>query len=81
MNAVARKLLADALELSDAERAELAAGLIESLDDEADSEVTAAWDSEIQRRVQELDSGQVAAIPWAQARRLIMGQNDDGAAD
>lgn len=76
MNAIARKLLAEAMDLPDAERAELAAGLIESLDHELDSEVATAWGTEVQRRVAELDAGLVAPIPWPEARKLIMGQAD-----
>lgn len=77
MNAVAKRLLADAMTLSDADRAELAAQLIESLDPKADEDAPAAWSREIARRVAELDNGSVSAIPWPEARRIIMGQEDD----
>ncbi|MCP4379043.1 MAG: addiction module protein, partial [bacterium] len=47
--------------LSDSDRAELAAWLIESLDAEVDHDVDATWDAEIKRRIDELDSGTVTA--------------------
>ena len=76
MNAIAKRLLADALALSDADRAELAAELIESLDREVDEDAPAAWSREIARRVAELDDGSVPTIPWPEARRMILGQSD-----
>jgi len=76
MNAVTKKLLSDALALSDADRAELAAELIESLDRQVDEDTAAAWQQEIEHRVAELDDGSVQAIPWTEARRMIMEQAD-----
>jgi putative addiction module component (TIGR02574 family) len=81
MNASAKKVLADALVLPDSDRAELAAELIESLDREFEPGIVTNWDSEIQRRLGELDSGAVASIPWSEARKLIMGQSDGAAVD
>ena len=81
MNSSAKQLLDNALDLPDSERAELAARLIESLDPGADSDVDAAWDDEIRRRVQELDSSQVTAVPWPEARRIILGPADEPSAD
>ena len=77
MNALAKRLLADALALSDAERAELAAGLIESLDHDLEETASAAWGQEVERRVTELDEGSVSTIPWHEARRMIMGKADE----
>jgi putative addiction module component (TIGR02574 family) len=76
MNAIAKRLLSDALALSDADRAELAVELIGSLDRDVDEDTTAAWQQEIERRVAELDDRSVSAIPWTEARRMIMGQAD-----
>ena len=80
MTQAAEKLLHDAMALNDAERAELAAKLIETLDPDADTDYATAWEAEIERRLAELDSGTVRAIPWEQARRLIRGEeaNDAG---
>ena len=76
MNATARKLLNEAMNLPENERADIAAELIESLDPHVDSEIALEWDAEIQRRLLELDSGTVIAVPWSEARKLIMGQPD-----
>ena len=76
MNTTAQALYDNALSLPDSERAELAARLIESLDAEVDEDVNAAWDDEIKRRIQELDSGVVTTVPWPEARRIILGLSD-----
>ncbi|MBN7796329.1 addiction module protein [Parahaliea mediterranea] len=46
-----------ALELADAERAQLASDLVASLDGPADADAAAAWDTEICRRINEINSG------------------------
>ena len=81
MNTTARQIYDNALQLPDSERAELAAWLIESLDPEVDGDIDVAWDSEIQRRIQELDKGTVTAVPWPEARRMILGQSDGSSAN
>jgi putative addiction module component (TIGR02574 family) len=49
----------------------LAGSLLESLDDEpADEGVEAAWNEEIKRRIEEIDSGKVQMIPYEEVRRL-----------
>ena len=57
------------------DRARLAEELLESLEQDPDSEVEAAWDREIERRVAEVEAGTAKLIPaedvHAQARRLI----------
>ncbi|MGQ0570049.1 MAG: addiction module protein [Armatimonadota bacterium] len=67
------KLLGEALKLSPEERAALAVSLLESLEDVVDEDAEAAWAAEIAKRIQELDSGEVAPVPWAEARRRILG--------
>jgi len=64
-------LLKKALALPAEARAALASCLLESLDDTVDEAVEEEWNKEIARRIQELDSGKVKAIPWAEARRQI----------
>lgn len=58
-------LKANAAELTEAERAELALTLIESLDKPVEDlgEVKKAWAIEIQRRVAEIDVGVAELIP------------------
>jgi putative addiction module component (TIGR02574 family) len=75
MSTTAERLLGEALELSDRDRAELAAQLIDSLDAEVDAGAAEAWDEEIQRRIVELDSGAVTPIPWSEVRRAVLGMN------
>ena len=68
------KLLREALKLSPEERAALAAALLESLDEGVDEGAEAAWAAEIAKRLQELDAGRVQPVPWAEARRRILGR-------
>ncbi|MFZ2491885.1 MAG: addiction module protein [Thermoanaerobaculia bacterium] len=67
----AENLLGEALRLSDAERAELATRLIQSLDPERDSDVDAAWAAEIERRCAALDSGEAVTSDWTEVRERI----------
>ena len=75
MTTLVEELSARAKTLSAQDRARLAEELLASLDQEPDSEVDAAWDREIQRRVAEVESGTVALVSsedvHAEARRLI----------
>ena len=64
-------ILKKALALPPAARAALAGSLLESLDDTVDASVEEAWSQEIARRIEELDSGKVKPVPWAEARRQI----------
>jgi len=79
MTADALKILDDALRLTDEDRADLAARLLESLDGETDAGATSAWDAEIRRRLDDLDRGNVKPVPWAEARRTIVKESDDAA--
>lgn len=66
-----RQLLAEALRLSDEERAALAGELIQSLEHEVDAEAEAAWSAEIRARLDRADAGTATTVPWAEARRRI----------
>jgi putative addiction module component (TIGR02574 family) len=66
-----------ATELPENERAELAGLLIESLEERADENVEAAWADEVERRVREIDTGQVKTIPWEQVRAELFGRLHD----
>lgn len=81
MNESTQQLYDQALRLSGSERAELAALLIESLDPEVDSEVHAAWDAEIENRVDQLDNDTVTAVSWLEARRMILGISNAPSSD
>jgi putative addiction module component (TIGR02574 family) len=65
----ARELLKKALALPDKERADLAGSLIDSLDDTVDENAEAAWQEEIVRRFEEVQSGKVKTISWDDVRR------------
>ena len=66
------ELLRKALALPPEARAALAGSLLESLDDEpADEGVEAAWNEEISRRIEEIDSGKVQMIPYEEVRRRL----------
>jgi len=66
------KVIEGALRLPKSARAALAARLLESLDSEIDEDAEEAWDAEIGRRLDEIDSGRVKMVPWSEARRQIM---------
>jgi putative addiction module component (TIGR02574 family) len=68
------ELLEKALSLQPEERAALAGSLLESLDDHVDANAEEEWNLEIPRRIQELDSGKVKTIPWAEARRQVLSR-------
>ena len=66
-----RQLLAEALRLSDEERAALAGELIHSLETEVDADAEAVWSVEIRKRLDRVDAGAATIISWAEARRRI----------
>lgn len=70
------RLLEDALKLPATGRAALAARLIESLETEVDEDAEAGWGEEIARRIGELDTGKVHAVPWSETRRRILAAID-----
>ena len=72
MTSRAQELLREALTLPIAERADVAAELLASLDGaEADNpaEVEAAWAAEIERRARRVIAGESAGIPWEDVRQ------------
>jgi putative addiction module component (TIGR02574 family) len=66
-----RAVLADALRLDDDARAELAAELLASLDGPADPDAQEAWDVEIERRIAEIEAGNIQLVPWEEVKRRI----------
>ena len=71
MTQEADDLLKKALTLPPNERATLAGSLIDSLEEEDEGSVQDAWDDEIARRIEELDSGKAETISWDEVRRRI----------
>jgi putative addiction module component (TIGR02574 family) len=66
-----QRLRSEILALSEAERAELAHDLIQSLDAPRDNGVEDAWDREISRRLSEIDAGQAELVERAEFRKRI----------
>jgi putative addiction module component (TIGR02574 family) len=56
------KVRSEALNLSEPERAELAHSLVTSLDGASEPDAEKAWDAEILRRLDEIDSGTASLI-------------------
>ena len=72
----AAEVLKQALSLDEQDRAAVAGVLIESLEVSVDAaaDVESAWSRAIERRVAELESAAVAAVPWIEVReRLFRG--------
>jgi putative addiction module component (TIGR02574 family) len=76
MTQQASELLQKALSLSEEERAELAGSLIENAT--ADEAAEAAWNQEIARRIEDLDSGKAKTIPWEEVRSRISSKLTHG---
>ena len=74
MTSAARQLLQAALELPEQEREALAVALLESTGAEDPLEVEHAWRDEIKRRVEALEGGEVAPVPWSEARQRIFAR-------
>jgi putative addiction module component (TIGR02574 family) len=72
MTSRAQELLREALTLPIAERADVAAELLASLDEaeaENPAEVEAAWAAEIERRARRVMAGESVGVPWEDVRR------------
>lgn len=72
-------VLQEALKLPEQERAELAARLLESLDSAAEEVVEQDWELEIQRRIEQVESGAIQCVPMSQALDLIAEVGDEPA--
>ena len=72
MTAEAERVLEAALDLPDAERAELAAILTDSIGDGApDVEIEAAWIAEAKRRLADIRSGKSETVAWEDVEREL----------
>ncbi|MHB8743818.1 MAG: addiction module protein [Sulfuricaulis sp.] len=68
MKSSAKDILDRALEMPENDRAAIAERLLTSLDAKPDRNVEKAWQQEIQRRLSELDRGDVECVPWEEVR-------------
>jgi len=66
------QLIEEAMKLPAEARAAIAGSLLESLEGPMDEGVEEAWAHEIERRLEELDSGKAKTIPWSEVRRQIL---------
>ncbi len=57
--------------LDENDRATLAGLLLDSLEPEVDEDIESSWLGEIERRVQELDSGDVGLVLWEDVKKLM----------
>jgi hypothetical protein len=64
-----KKIEADIKKLDLRDRAALAKWIVESLDDLSESEVAALWAEEAERRLDEMERGQVKEIPAKEVLR------------
>jgi putative addiction module component (TIGR02574 family) len=64
-------VLEEALKLSPNERAEVVEQLIASLEEAPDTNVEQAWQEEVQRRLQQIERGEVKTIPWEEVQRRL----------
>ena len=71
MSTKSAELLREALSLSVEERADLAGQLIESLDSKQSEGVQHTWEAEIERRMADLDSGEVKPVSMEEAFRRL----------
>ena len=67
----AAEILKEALALPTEARAALAGSLLDSLDTDVDEDAEAAWATEVNRRLAELDGDTVKTVPWAEVRRRL----------
>jgi putative addiction module component (TIGR02574 family) len=73
----AAELFEAASQLPESDRAELAGRLLETLHGEPEAGVEAAWAAEIERRIRQIDAGEVKTIPWAEVRAKLHARLND----
>ena len=73
-----QRIRTEVLELTEAERAELAHDLIASLDEPRESGVEDAWDREILHRISLIDSGQAKLLDREEFRQKIRARYKGG---
>jgi putative addiction module component (TIGR02574 family) len=75
MRQAVRDLFQKASELTEAERAELAGLLLQSIEGEPEPDVEEAWAAEIERRMAAYHAGRVKMIPWSEVRARLHRSN------
>jgi putative addiction module component (TIGR02574 family) len=82
MTVAAKKIVKQALALSESERAKVVSELLKSLSEEAETlsqeEWDEAWEVELKKRLEEIESGKVKCIPYEVVRKeldVILGKS------
>ena len=65
------KILRQALNLPEDQRAEMAGALLESIEPTAEADVEQAWREEVARRIAALDAGEAETVPWERVREEL----------
>lgn len=66
------ELFDQASELDEKDRATLAGLLLESIDQGSDPDIEAAWATEIEKRVAQIDRGEVELIAWEEVKKKLL---------
>ncbi len=74
MERSAEAVLKEALTLPEADRADIAGALLESLQPAEEADVETVWRQEVATRVAALDAGEVETIPWAEVRDRLFAR-------
>jgi putative addiction module component (TIGR02574 family) len=72
MSEKAKTILAEALELGERDRAEIAGSLLRSLEPSPGEDVEAAWREEVRLRLAELDAGTTETVTWDVVRDELL---------
>lgn len=70
----ADSVLKRAMALDEAERAQIAGVLLESLGPPSDAGVGEAWREEVRRRLGSLDAGAAESVPWEEVRERLFSR-------
>lgn len=68
MTSAARKILDEAMDLPTEERRMVAETLLHSVSEESEHELHPAWRDEILHRIEQVQRGEVRAVPWSEVR-------------
>ena len=71
MTSESHRLLGEVLKLPSDDRAQIAATLLRSLDEQVDADAEAKWAEVIDRRIAESENGTVELLDWDAARREL----------
>lgn len=72
------ELFREASDLEDSDRATLAGLLLESLEGDPDPDVEAAWAEEVERRLRQIDAGEVELVPWEDVKERLLRSSEEG---